>query len=241
MFLTIRKWSALYVLTFLLLFLGFAAILWRGAAINASKLLTLRQAEGLVLVIDPGHGGEDGGAQAADGTVESEINLAVSHRIRDLAELVGVETVMTREGNEMLGSGETVRQRKVSDLRSRAEMANGVPGGVLISIHQNSLPEDKGVHGAQVFYNNVPGSAELAQSVQDALNITINDRPKETKAAGSGIYVLQNARCKSVLVECGFMSNSGETEKLKSEGYQTRIAVTVFAAVMEGLYPGGTE
>lgn len=237
MFLTIRKWSVLYILTFLLLFLSFAAILWRGAEVNASK--TVMAEDDLVLVIDPGHGGEDGGAQAADGTVESEINLAVSRRIGELAELIGVETVLTREGDEMLGSGETVRQRKVSDLKNRAELASGVPGGVLISIHQNSLPEDKGVHGAQVFYNHVEGSAELAQAIQDALNAAVNDKPKETKSAGSGIYLLQNARCRSVLVECGFMSNSGEAEKLKSDGYQTRLAVTIFASAMEGLCENG--
>ena len=94
MFLTVKKWTALYLLTLLLLFVGFAVILWQGSAINASKNLLLEQ--GPVLVIDPGHGGMDGGAVASDGTVESQINLAVSLRKEELARFIGVETEMTR-------------------------------------------------------------------------------------------------------------------------------------------------
>ena len=79
MFLTFKKWTAFYLLTLLLLFAGFAAILWQGSAINASKNLTLGEGGGgTVLVVDPGHGGIDGGAVAADGTVEAQINLAVA-------------------------------------------------------------------------------------------------------------------------------------------------------------------
>ncbi len=188
MFLTVKKWSILYLLTFLTLIAAFAAIMWQGSAVKAAKTVTLRQEGPLVLVIDPGHGGGDGGAQAEDGSVESDINLAVSLRMGALAEFLGVETVLTREEDVSLSSPgtTTVRQWKASDLQNRAALANSVPGAVLISIHQNSLPGVKSVHGAQVFYNGVTGSDKLAQAIQDGLNAAVNDRPKETKAA-SGI------------------------------------------------------
>ena len=131
MFLTFKKWTALYLLTLLLLFVGFAAILWQGSAINASKNLLLEQ--GPVLVIDPGHGGMDGGAVASDGTVESQINLAVSLRMEELARFIGVETEMTRREDVSLhdASADTVRAKKVSDLKNRTALANAVPGGVV--------------------------------------------------------------------------------------------------------------
>ena len=112
MFLTFKKWTALYLLTLLLLFAGFAAILWQGSAVNASKNLVLEQ--GPVLVIDPGHGGMDGGAMAADGTVEAQINLAVSLRVEELARFIGVETEMTRREDVSLhdASADTVRPRR---------------------------------------------------------------------------------------------------------------------------------
>lgn len=229
MFITFKKWTALYVLVLLALFLGFAAILWQGAAVNASKNLSLPQ-EGTVLVIDPGHGGFDGGALADDGTVEARLNLAVALQLEEVARLVGMDTVMTRREDVALdgpGAG-TVRQRKASDLQNRVALVNSVPGGVLISIHQNSLPEVKSVRGAQVFYN---GSGEaLAMAVQEELNRTINQRPKESKAAGSGIYLMDNVRVPAVLVECGFLSNAEETALLKSQAHQTRLALTILAA-----------
>lgn len=236
MFITFKKWTALYVLVLLLLFGGFAAILWRGSAINTSKNLALAQGMG-VLVIDPGHGGFDGGAVADDGTVEAQINLAVALQMEEIARLVGVDTVLTRREDTALDdpTAGTVRQRKVSDLKNRVELVNQVQGGILVSIHQNSLPEVKSVHGAQAFYNS-SGEA-LAQAVQEALNQAVNDRPKESRAAGSGIYLLDHVQTPAVLVECGFLSNREETVLLKSQAHQIRLALTIFAAAREYFLP----
>lgn len=237
MFITFRKWTALYLLTLLLLFAGFAAIVWQGRAVNASKNVELRQGRGPVLVIDPGHGGFDGGALADDGTVEAQINLAVGLQMEETAHLLGVETVMTRREDAALDSPDagTVRQRKVSDLKNRVELVESIPNSVLVSIHQNSLPEVISVHGAQVFYNSAAGSEELALAVQSALNAAINDRPKEIKAAGKNIYLLYHTTAPAVLVECGFLSNPRETELLNTPVHQTKLAVTILAAVLEQL------
>ncbi|MDE7242383.1 MAG: N-acetylmuramoyl-L-alanine amidase [Oscillospiraceae bacterium] len=235
MFITFRKWTALYLLTLLLLFGGFAAIVWRGGAVNTSKNLTMPDRERPVLVIDPGHGGFDGGALAGDGTVEAQINLAVSLRIEALAKLVGAQTVMTRYEDVALDdpNAGTVRERKTSDLKNRVAMVNSLPDSILVSIHQNSLPEVRSVRGAQVFHNS--GSEPLAQAVQDALNAAVNDRPKEIKLAGNDIYLLRYAEVPGILVECGFLSNPQETELLCTDAYQTRLAVTILSAVLSCL------
>lgn len=232
MFLTFKKWTALYVVTLLALFAVFAAILWQGAAVNASKNLALEQE--LVLVIDPGHGGFDPGAVASDGTAESQINLKVALQMEEIARLLGVKTDMTRREDVSTESDATaaVRQRKNSDLQNRVAQINGISGGVLVSLHQNSLPQVPSVHGAQVFYSETGGSRELAESIQAALNQTVNDRAKEVKAAGGGVYLLKKAEIPAILVECGFLSNSEETALLNTQAHQNRLAVTILASAL---------
>jgi N-acetylmuramoyl-L-alanine amidase len=239
MFLTFKKWTILYILCLVLLFAGFAAILWQGSAAQASKNLVLREGKGAVLVIDPGHGGEDGGAVAADGTVESRINLAVALQIDEIAQLLGVETEMTRREDISIYSedAETLRQKKVSDLKNRVEQINGVENGVLLSIHQNSMPTAPGVHGAQAFYNRVEGSEEMAFAVQEALNHALNgtENAKTAKRIGDDIYLMKNVTVPAVLVECGFLSNAQETMQLNTQEYQTKLAVTILSAALAHL------
>ena len=237
MFITFKKWTALYVATILALFAIFAAILWQGNAVNASKNLELKQNGEFILIIDPGHGGFDPGAVASDGTTESKINLAVGLQMEEMARLLGVETDMTRREDVSTESdaNAAVRQRKNSDLKNRVEQINGISGGVLVSLHQNSLPQVPAVHGAQVFYSEVEDSRELAETVQSALNTVINDRNKEVKAAGGGVYLLKNAKIPAILVECGFLSNGDETALLNTQAHQNRLAVTILASVLEHL------
>ena len=237
MFLTFKKWTALYVVTLLALFAVFAAILWQGTAVNASKNLSLSEGGGLVLVIDPGHGGFDPGAVAADGTAESQVNLKVALQMEEIARLLGVKTDMTRREDVSTESDATaaVSQRKNSDLQNRVAQINGVSGGVLVSLHQNSLPQVPSVDGAQVFYGEAGGSRELAESIQAALNQTVNDRAKEVKAAGGGVYLLKKAEIPAILVECGFLSNSEETVLLNSQAHQNRLAVTILASALAHL------
>ena len=237
MFLTFKKWTALYLLALLALFGIFAAILWQGSAVNASKNLQLEQEGGFVLVIDPGHGGVDGGASSASGTVEKHLNLAIGLRMEEIAQLLGVETVMTRQEDVDLHdeSAETIRQKKVSDLKNRVALVNGTAGGILVSIHQNSMPQSPSVSGAQVFYGTAEGSQALAEAVQAALNETVNGRAKEVKAAGSSVYLMEHTEVPAILVECGFLSNPDEAALLNTEAHQTRLALTILAAVLSYL------
>ena len=235
MFITFKKWSALYLLVLLVLFAGFAAILWRGSAINASKNLVLEQAGKAVLVIDPGHGGMDGGAVAADGTVEAGINLAVGLQMEALSELLGREVLLTRREDVSLHdeAAGSVRQKKVSDLKNRAGLANSVPGAVLVSIHQNSLPSSVVTHGAQVFWNRQEGARELASLVQDSLNRYVNaGNEKIPKQIQPTIYLMKHVTAPGIIVECGFLSNREETELLQDPEHQTRLAAAIAAGYL---------
>lgn len=236
MFLTFKKWTALYAVTILALLAVFTAILWQGRAVSASKNLSLEQSVP-VLVIDPGHGGFDPGAVASDGTTESRLNLEIALQMEEMARLLGVQTDMTRRTDVSTESDETaaVRARKNSDLQNRVKQANAIPNGVLVSLHQNSLPQVPSVHGAQVFYGGTEGSQPLAEGIQAALNDTVNDRAKEPKSAGSGVYLLHNAEIPAILVECGFLSNREETALLNTQAYQTRLALTILSATLSNL------
>lgn len=189
-------------------------------------------------VIDAGHGGEDGGAVAADGTRESEINLAIAQRLDALLVFLGEETCMTRTEDVSIhdAGASTLREKKRSDLENRVELVNNTQGNILVSIHQNSLPSSKRTHGAQVFYGKKEGSAELASAVQLALNQTVNaGNVKTEKAIDGTIFLMKNVRMPAILIECGFLSNSAETELLKSEAYQQKLAVTIAAGILSAM------
>ena len=197
--------------------------------------------EPLVLVIDAGHGGEDGGAVSTiDETVsESGLNLAVALRIEDLMALLGQETRMTRREDVSIHSEDAagIREKKVSDIHNRTELVNNTPNAVLLSIHQNSLPSSPVTHGAQVFWNGREGAQELAQSVQDALNVAINPgNEKKTKKIPESIYLMNHITAPGILVECGFLSNRAETEWLQNPDYQLRLAAAITAGC--GAYEG---
>lgn len=187
------------------------------------------------VVIDPGHGGQDGGAVAGNGTAESEINLAVSLRLEGLLRFAGVPTEMTRREDVMVCDPglETMRQRKVSDLHNRASFVNGIPNAVLLSIHQNSLPSSPVTHGAQTFWNRQEGAEALARTLQAGLNPAVNThRAKEPKPIPDSIYLMNHVDAPTVLVECGFLSNREETARLQQEDYQKTLATVIAAGYL---------
>ena len=234
MFFVLKKWTIVYVFSMFILIVGFAMILHHGETVQTSSEAVI-YTEMPVLILDPGHGGEDGGAVSGDGTVESLINLSISMKIAELAAFLGCEVQLTRESDISIydASAKTLREKKVSDLKNRVALCERIANGVLISIHQNSLPSAPSVKGAQVFYNDQQGGCELAQTVQLTLNETLNQgNPKEAKAMGSNSYLMKNVTCPGILVECGFLSNSEETQSLKTDQYQLKIAVSILSSVL---------
>jgi len=172
------------------------------------------------VLIDPGHGGFDGGAVAADGTEEKHINLSISLVLRDLLQVCGVSVIMTRETDQALSTN------KSGDMQARLALYQ--QSKAVISVHQNQFSVPK-YAGTQVFYSgNHSRSQTLARAVQLAVQSTLQpENHREIKKATDGIYLLHHATVPSVLVECGFLSNPEEREQLKSPDYQQKMAFAI--------------
>lgn len=186
------------------------------------------------VVIDAGHGGEDGGAVSLNGSVESQINLAIALRLDEILGLYGADVKMLRtEDTALYDAGmQTLREKKVSDLHNRVEEIESIPHATLISIHQNTYPSTK-FHGAQVFYSNERLSVPLAQFTQETLRTAL-DPSNNRKAAKipDSVYLMNHISCRAILVECGFLSNPAEDALLSTEAYQTKIAAALGAAYL---------
>lgn len=214
---------------------GMALILWQGSGSIATFSSLTGGEPSRIVVVDPGHGGEDGGAVAADGTVESGLNLQIAQRLNDLLRFLGQETVMTRTSDVSIYSdgAETLHQKKVSDLKNRVALVNGLEDAVLVSIHQNSLPGSPKTHGAQVFYNGLEPAPALAAAVQERLNQGVNTgNGKTPKRISDSIYLTKNVTAPAIIVECGFLSNGEDTAHLQDPGYQLQLAVAVAAGYL---------
>lgn len=234
MFIVVRKSHICSVILALILVLGVAMTLPGGDAAEPVSGSSGIFPENPVYLIDPGHGGEDGGAVAADGTTESALNLEIALRLRDILRFCGRPTAMTRSEDAAIYSPgmETLRQKKASDLKNRVSMANQLEKGVLISIHQNALPQSPSVHGAQVFYNTVSGAEEIADRIQQQLNEVINlHKAKESKPIPDSIYLMKHTEIPAVLVECGFLSNGEETILLRQAAHQKKLSLAIAAGI----------
>lgn len=198
-----------------------------------STVMLLPSAE--ILVLDAGHGGEDGGAVSAAGVPESHINLQIVQKMEQLFTFVGESTTLTRTGPDAIYSGDakTLREKKISDLNNRVEMINQTPRGFLISIHQNSLPGTK-ARGAQVFYNAVAPAKDAAVSVQQALNSGINgNNRKNAKQIDESIFLMNNIQRPGILVECGFLSHAEEAEILQTDSHQLRLSTAIVSGYLQ--------
>ncbi len=189
-----------------------------------------------VVILDAGHGGEDGGAVSADGTPESGINLRITTKLQGLLIFLGYETILTREGEGAVYSPDaaTLREKKVSDLNNRVALINGTENARVISIHQNSLPSHPRVHGAKVSFNAVQPAQRLGGAVQEALNLAVNaGNERSVTAIDGSIFLMKESRHPAVLVECGFMSNPGESGLLREGEYQLRLAVAIASGYLQ--------
>ena len=181
----------------------------------------------LCYVVDPGHGGEDGGACTDDGTREADLNLSIGRRLALVLRFFGREVVLTRESDtiEYPRGADTTRQRKQADLQMRVDAANALPNAFFISIHQNKFSDPR-PFGAQVLFNDL--AADFAPLLQDKLVSSLMPENYRTAVRASDeLYVMKHVRCPAVLVECGFLSNPEELALLRTDGYQLRIAAAI--------------
>lgn len=189
-----------------------------------------------VIIIDAGHGGFDGGAIGSNGTIEKDINLAISLKLRNMLEKAGYTVVMTRDIDTALNDTEdtSTRKKKISDMHNRLNLTKLYPGSTLISIHQNKLDGNSTVHGGQIFYSpNQESSQTLAQYIQDEFNAYVQpEKPREIVKTGKNLYLFYNAQNTAVLCECGFLSNPDEEALLNTDEYQSKIAYCIFSGII---------
>ncbi len=187
------------------------------------------------IILDAGHGGEDGGTSAPIGKPESAYNLEITLRLRDMLSLLGYPARMIRtEDVSVYTEGDTIARKKVSDLRNRVKAVNAVPNGILVSIHQNFYGDSR-YRGAQVFYGSGEESKALAALLQERLRLGLDPSNNRKIKRGEGIYLLDKTQGTRVLVECGFLSNPQEAAALADGAYQKRIAAVLAAALAEYL------
>lgn len=191
-----------------------------------------------VIVVDAGHGGMDGGAVSSDGTQEQFINLDISLKLQDILTKNGYRVVMTRTDNNSLhdDDAKTIREQKVSDIHNRMKIIESNADCIFVSIHQNHYTQSK-YSGTQVFYSeNNSDSCILAQSIQSNVVKALQpDNKRQIKPAGDSIYLLYHAKVPAVMVECGFLSNTEETEKLKNNDYRQQLAVAIAQGISDYL------
>ncbi len=190
------------------------------------------------IILDAGHGGEDGGASSASGALEKEINLAITMSLRDLLVASGTHVILTRSEDTLLYD-KTVDyhgRKKALDLAARRKIAEETPNAIFISIHMNAFPQTK-YRGLQVWYSkNNPASLFLAESIQQLASEQLQpDNTRRIKAATSSIYLLHHLTCPSILVECGFLSNTEEAVLLTTEEYQEKLAFLLFLAISNSM------
>ena len=178
-----------------------------------------------VILIDPGHGGIDGGAKSKAGTIEKDINLQISLKLRDNLEEKGYKVYMTRDEDEGLyQKGNTIKEKKREDLNRRVQMKKETDCDIFVSIHQNMFPQSK-CYGAQVWYASNENSYNLATVVQDSIKESVKDNNKRVAKPAAEAYLILRDKYEgaSILVECGFLSNPDEESRLKSDEHQNLI------------------
>ncbi len=206
-----------------------------GQSISSGARQTFLEAKPTV-VLDPGHGGPDGGTSGFSAVPEKELNLDIALKVRDILTTSGIEVVMTRT-EDMTLTDPDGGTRKNQDLRARKKIAEATPNAILVSIHMNAFSIEK-YSGLQVYYSkNNEKSQVLAKSVQTSVaHLLQPENNRKIKAAGESIYLLNELDCPAILIECGFLSNAAESERLNTPEYRQALAFIIANSIIDGIY-----
>lgn len=191
-----------------------------------------------VIVIDAGHGNPDGGAESKFGVAEQEINLKIALKLQELLEQSGYVVILTRSDENGIYDVEadTIKEKKVSDMKNRVNIGNTSEAEIFISIHLNKIEQEQ-YSGYQTFYQkNNELSKELALFIQDNLNFAIQRDNKREILPLTGKYIMDNMKIPTVTVECGFLSNLEESALLENDDYQMRLAWGIYLGIMDYFY-----
>lgn len=189
-----------------------------------------------VVVIDAGHGGIDQGAVGFNGTSEQAINLSISLKLQKLIEQSGAKVLLTRSDENGIYSldSNSIKQKKVSDIKNRVEIGQNSNADIFVSIHLNKYPPSEIYRGWQTFFQkNNANSKILAELIQDALNKNIEFKNDRASLALSNVYIMDKVSVPTVTVECGFLSNPQEAELLKTDNYQNKIAWGIYNGIQQ--------
>lgn len=187
-----------------------------------------------IVVIDAGHGGFDSGKVGIDGTLEKDINLIIAKKLEKLLTAADIQVVMTRTEDTGLCDEHTENKKK-QDMIQRLSSMNQASADCIVSIHQNSYPEES-IDGAQVFYP--AGSLEgntLASLIQKELILDVDPSNHRMEKSNDSYYLLKNSSAPIVIVECGFLSNRAESKKLVDDTYQQKLAWAIHLGILQYL------
>ena len=211
---------------------GAAILLSLGISDRATQVAAMIPLDGRIcIVLDAGHGEPDGGAVSCTGVEESGINLEITRRLDDLLHLLGYDTKMIRKDDHSVHTeGQSIAQKKRSDLKERVRIANETENAILLSIHQNHYSDSR-YSGAQMFYAKAEGSEDLAKVLQMTFVEYLNPGSRRMAKPCQGIYLMEHVTCPAVLVECGFLSNPQEEAQLRTREYQLQICCVIATSV----------
>ena len=188
-----------------------------------------------VVIIDPGHGGEDSGTVGVNGVYEKDLNLEIAMQIGELLTERGYVVIYTRTDDRLLygEAGNIVGMKKIYDLKNRCLVSAEYPDAIFLSIHMNSFGESK-YSGLQVYYSTGnPESARLADAIQTEVRETVQPQNNRGTKLGKDLYLMENIDNVAVLVECGFLSNPEECQKLSEKEYQKQLSFAIVCAIIE--------
>ena len=188
----------------------------------------------MTVVIDAGHGGIDPGKVGINDALEKDINLSIAMKLKSYLEQQDIKVIMTRETDMGLYE-ESDSNKKVRDMKNRLAIMEEIKPELVISIHQNSYPEES-VSGMQVFYYETSTEGKrLAEIMQQTMIVSLKPQKERTAKANDTYYLLKKTSAPIVIVECGFLSNRAEAELLVSSDYQEKMAWAIHMGVLRYL------
>ena len=235
------KFGIRYVisLSLVMLFACSLAVMLNSRSIKYSAVSTEESSETnaeFTVIIDAGHGGEDGGAVGVDGSFEKDLNLDIAFLLRDMLESNGIKTVLTRDEDILLydRNVDYHGRKKVLDLAARLKIGKETKNSVFVSIHMNSFPQQQ-YSGLQVWYSpNDSRSAEIAENVRkNVVSLLQEQNTRKIKPASSNIFLLNRLESPAILIECGFLSNPRECSLLNTKEYRRQLAFSIFTSISE--------
>ena len=231
-----NKKRIIFILVWTFLPIGIFMLQTANNNINKKTIATMSvPVTNRTIIIDAGHGGEDGGAVSSNGVSEAQINLSIALKIQKLLEQSGATVILTRSDDNAIYDidSKTLRQKKNSDLKNRVKIGNTSTADLFISIHLNKIEQSQ-YYGWQTFFKdgNEQGK-KLATCIQENLNEAIQKENKRTPLKISNVYIIKNVEIPTTIVECGFLSNPEEEKQLQTDEYQNRLAWGIYNGIMD--------